>query len=217
VTADPALSGLTPLQLAAKLGDHRMCAPLSTRARRALPPTPFRRARAPPEDESAAARARGARRCKVILSARLIFNWRWGPLTSYRMELNEIDSVGVTGNDIMEIVASLDATDATRELLLDTFMQGFLHQLFLSKWRRFAGPIYYLLRALDLVYLGIVLYQGFVVKIDPSMSVAFSTCAPVARELRPPGAGAHGRCEGDARAPSCSPHAGGARSHWPAC
>ena len=101
VTIDHTLSGLTPLQLAARLGDHSMCA--------------------------------------HILRARLIFNWRWGPLASYRMELSEIDSAGQAGNDIMEVVASLEASERTRELLLDTFMQGFLHELFLQKWSRFAG------------------------------------------------------------------------------
>ena len=40
-------------------------------------------------------------------------------------------------------------------------------ELFLSKWRRFAGPIYYVLRALDLMYLAAILYQGFILKIDP--------------------------------------------------
>ena len=142
ITSDPSLSGLTPLQLAAQLGDHRMC--------------------------------------KHILCARLIFNWRWGPLTSYKMELTEIDSSSEGGNDIMEVVASLDATPMTRELLLDTFMQGFLHELFLSKWRRFAGSIYYLLRTIDFAYLLVVLYQGFVLKQNPYANVTPATYASLA-------------------------------------
>ena len=48
-------SGLTPLQLAAKLGDNRMC--------------------------------------QHILRKRLKLNWKWGPLKSYRMSLEDIDSV----------------------------------------------------------------------------------------------------------------------------
>lgn len=77
---------------------------------------------------------------QVILTARLVFNWRWGPLTSYRMELSEIDSSGDTGNDIMEVVASLDATAMTRELLLDSFMQGFLHGQLRARARTRADP-----------------------------------------------------------------------------
>ena len=46
--------GLTPLQLAAKIGDNRMC--------------------------------------KHILRKRLKVNWQWGPLTSYKMPLDEVDS-----------------------------------------------------------------------------------------------------------------------------
>ena len=40
-------------------------------------------------------------------------------------------------------------------------------ELFLSKWKRFAGMIYYLLRLIDFIYLSVVLYQGFLINIDP--------------------------------------------------
>ena len=117
--------------------------------------------------------------CKHILCARLI-PLALGPMTSYKMELTEIDSSSEGGNDIMEVVASLDATPMTRELLLDTFMQGFLHELFLSKWRRFAGSIYYLLRTIDFAYLLVVLYQGFVLKQNPYANVTPATYASLA-------------------------------------
>jgi hypothetical protein len=61
-------------------------------------------------------------------------NWKWGPITSYRMELTEIDSAGEHGNDLMEIVASLSANSRTQELLLDSFMQGFMHELCADIW-----------------------------------------------------------------------------------
>jgi hypothetical protein len=82
------------------------------------------------------------------------------------------------GNDVMEIVAALDATAQTRELLLDSFMQGFIHELFLSKWSRFAGTIYYALRSLDVFYLLVILYQGFALKISPQHSVQIRTALP---------------------------------------
>ena len=63
------------------------------------------------------------------MRARRQLNWKWGPITSYRMELTEIDSAGAFGNDLMEIVASLSANNRTQELLLDSFMQGFMHEL----------------------------------------------------------------------------------------
>jgi len=106
------------------------------------------------------------RMARHILRDRLILNWKWGPITSYRMELTEIDSAGEHGNDLMEIVASLSANSRTQELLLDSFMQGFMHELFLSKWKRFAGRIYYYLRAIDVLYMLTILYQGFDLKND---------------------------------------------------
>ena len=34
----------------------------------------------------------------------------------------------------MELIGRLDALPATREMVLDEFMHGFLHQLFRQKW-----------------------------------------------------------------------------------
>ena len=50
-------------------------------------------------------------------------NWSRGPLTSFRISLNEIDSTGEEGNDLMELVQDFNATPETQEMLLDDFVQ----------------------------------------------------------------------------------------------
>ena len=98
---------------------------------------------------------------KHILRERLILNWQWGPLTSYKMDLEDIDSAGATGNDVMELVAHLASKPWTQKLLLDDFMQGFLHALFLQKWDKYARRMHWAYRLLDVVYLAQVIYMGF--------------------------------------------------------
>ena len=44
-----------------------------------------------------------------------------------------VDSAGSGGGDVMELIGRIGATRATRELLLDSVMQGFIHQLFVEK------------------------------------------------------------------------------------
>lgn len=60
--------------------------------------------------------------------------YRWGPLSSIMFSLAEIDSSGLGGNDLMELVLMPDAPTSTRQMLLDTFMDGMLHKLFKAKW-----------------------------------------------------------------------------------
>lgn len=98
----PEFCNLTPLQLAAKLGDRRMFQHLM--------------------------------RCAAVVE------WRWGPVTSYMLDLALVDSCGTSGTDVMELIGRLDASHATREMLLEHFMQGFMHDLFLEKWERCAPP-----------------------------------------------------------------------------
>ena len=63
--------------------------------------------------------------------------WEWGPVIEYALDLDGIDSAGVGGNDIMELIGRAGANRATTSLLLDSFMNGFLHRLFCQKWRIF--------------------------------------------------------------------------------
>ena len=82
---------MTPVQLAAKLGDHKMV--------------------------------------KHILRKQTIILWIWGPVTQHSISLKGIDSAGEGGGDIMELIAQIDASRRTRELVLDTFMTGFIYAL----------------------------------------------------------------------------------------
>jgi len=94
-----------------------------------------------------AAKMANYRMFRHIMARRSIVLWRWGPATAYQVSLAEIDSGNPEGNDVMELTASISATKHTREMLLNTFMGGFLHELFLLKWEVFARRwyIYHLL------------------------------------------------------------------------
>ena len=48
---------------------------------------------------------------------------------------------GEGGGDIMELVARVDASRETTELLLDSFMQGFIYQLFRKKWDKYGWKL----------------------------------------------------------------------------
>ena len=50
--------------------------------------------------------------------------WRWGVVTSYLLDLEEVDSVGAFGNDVMELVTDVRARRGARIMLLDDFMQA---------------------------------------------------------------------------------------------
>ena len=56
-----------------------------------------------------------------------------------RKTLHEVNFAGnnATARSLGQVVAALDATQRTRELLLDSFMQGFLYRLFEEKWSKY--------------------------------------------------------------------------------
>ncbi|KAL1499226.1 hypothetical protein AB1Y20_013732 [Prymnesium parvum] len=126
---------VTPLQLAARLGDHRMFKHIMRR------------------------------RCKKL--------WKWGPVTQYVLDLTDIDSCGDSPHDVMELITAVDASTRTQEsaraeMLLDTFMDGFIQRLFLQKWERFAKYVWAITRAFELLLLGLNLVLAFRVKEDPT-------------------------------------------------
>ena len=61
--------------------------------------------------------------CTHMLIRRLEVVWRWGLITQCKLNLEGIDSVGGGMHDVMELIGQLDATQSTRELLLDAFLQ----------------------------------------------------------------------------------------------
>jgi hypothetical protein len=88
-----------------------------------------------------------------LLERRAQVEWRWGPLSQIRIELSGIDSVGGGANDVMEVIGRPEASAATQAFLLDAFLEGFLHKLFLEKWRKFGLTLHSGLRACELLYL----------------------------------------------------------------
>lgn len=71
---------------------------------------------------------------KHVLSRRAVILWRWGPVTQYKLDLEGIESAGDSGTDVMELIDDPGTTPSALKMLLDDFMQGFLHTLFLRKW-----------------------------------------------------------------------------------
>ena len=124
------LLGLTPLQLATRLGDRRMF--------------------------------------MHILHRRMVVQWKWGPVTQYQCTLDEIDSVGSGGNDVMELVAHMESLPQCQELLLDDFMQGFIYQLFAQKWSRYGRFVHYMLAFCQLLCLVAVVVLAFGLKEHPA-------------------------------------------------
>ena len=56
------------------------------------------------------------------------------------IDLEGVDSAGAQkGEDVMELVGQMTATESTRELLLDSVMNGFVYSLFEYKWKRYSS------------------------------------------------------------------------------
>lgn len=105
---------------------------------------------------------------QYCIEQRSRFQWRWGPLSATMFSLAEIDSSGAGGNDLMELIVMNDASQKTREMILDSFLDGMLHKLFRDKWRRFARAQHWMLRALDVVFLALSIRQGLTLKASPA-------------------------------------------------
>ena len=50
--------------------------------------------------------------------------WKWGPVISYKLALEEIESTSRTPMTVMELILAPDVLPSTREMLLDSFMGG---------------------------------------------------------------------------------------------
>ena len=107
--------GMTPLQLAARLGKQDM----------------FR----------------------AILKRSMQQQWRWGPVAQFKVYLADIDSASKGAGNVMESVCSLDARPTTRKMLTESFMSGFIFELFEQKFRKFAVAMYVLRLAVFFTFL----------------------------------------------------------------
>lgn len=114
-----------------------------------------------------AARLGDKKLVQYILRSRSKKEWEWGPVAQYHMDLRGVDSIGETGNNVMEIVARLDATKETQEMVLDTFMGGFLNTLYVLKWRKL-NVLHYLMSAFSLAFLLSLYITGFWLRAYPS-------------------------------------------------
>lgn len=83
-------------------------------------------------------------------------------------QLNEIDSAGDGGNDLLELVADFRAGLQTQRMLLDDFMQGFLFALVRQKWSQYTRYAFYGMRAVELCYLVALTSLSFLLKMEPS-------------------------------------------------
>ena len=125
------LYDLSCMQLAARLGDHRML------------------------------RHMLRKQCQIL--------WIWGPVTSFALDLNGIDSAGEGGGDIMELITRNGASEKTTSMLLDSFMNGFIHQLFVEKWYLFGRRLHLFKRGCELLLLFLSLALSFQLKVTPQI------------------------------------------------
>jgi hypothetical protein len=103
---------------------------------------------------------------KHILQKQCSVLWVWGPVTQHTINLFGVDSSGTGEGDVMELIGRIDAKPETTELLLDSFMQGFLHKLFVEKWALFGRRIHYVRRAIDVLTFSSLLTVAFTLKAD---------------------------------------------------
>ena len=100
----------------------------------------------------------GDHKCfRHILRKQCEIEWVWGPVTQFSLNLKGIDSGGEGGGDIMELVTRMDAARGTQEMLLDSFMNGFIYRLFTQKWTKYGRKLYYARLSLDALLLGLLL------------------------------------------------------------
>ena len=88
---------------------------------------------------------------EFMIHERSIVQWQWGPLVSLAIPLDEIDSAGPSPSDVMQILDLTTSKPKTHEMVLDTFMDGFLFNLFNRKWQLFAKRTLIMLVALDIL------------------------------------------------------------------
>ena len=104
---------------------------------------------------------------KHMLRQQCNMQWKWGPCSQYDIDLQGIDSGCEGGGDVMELIGKIDASKGTHELLLDSFMNGFLNQLFRQKWARYGYKLHAVRLLFDFIALCITITLAFGLKEDP--------------------------------------------------
>ena len=71
--------------------------------------------------------------------------------------LDEIDSAESPGErTVMEVLVHSDAQPAAKEFLLETFMNGFLYEQYIEKWKRFGRTFFVFRMALLFLYVALL-------------------------------------------------------------
>jgi hypothetical protein len=80
-----------------------------------------------------------------------------------------VDSAGSGSGDVMELVGRFDAAKETTTMLLDSFLRGFIYQLFRQKWVKFGSRIHYARCLIDILGLFCLIYTAMCMKVYPSL------------------------------------------------
>ena len=102
-----------------------------------------------------------------IMRRQSVVVWKWGPVTQYQIDLEGIDSSGTGANDVMELIGRLDASRSTQEMLLDSFIQGFIHKIFEQKWVRFGRAAHNVLMFFNTLFIVSLATMALWLKEDP--------------------------------------------------
>ena len=79
-----------------------------------------------------------------ILSRSKAVQWKWGPVTSYTIPLDEIDTMGQPGRQqVLDLIADADATEASKNMLSDEVLNGLLFTLIMDKWLRWGRTFFW--------------------------------------------------------------------------
>ena len=113
----------------------------------------------------------------AVLGKQCEVMWVWGPITQFSLDLSGIDTAAVDDAmpKVLEVIVRKGAYKRTTQMLLDTFMNGFLHQLFVEKWRMYGRAIHYGRHVIDVLLFISLTWQTFSLKADPTQLHSFRT------------------------------------------
>ena len=79
-----------------------------------------------------------------ILSSKKTRMWQWGPIASYSVPLDEIDTFGRPGRtQVLDFVVDVNAFETTKSMLSDTVLNGLLWQIIQHKWQRWGRTFFW--------------------------------------------------------------------------
>jgi len=100
-----------------------------------------------------------------ILGKQCEVMWVWGPITQFSLDLSGIDTAEY--HSVLEVIVRRGAYKRTTQMVLDSFMNGFLHQLYNEKWRLYGRTLHWVRLALDTCLLVSLTVQTFALKAWP--------------------------------------------------